>query len=203
MQIMQDFGFVPQGLDNSREMLALAALRCPTANLHLCDLAEFDQQDSFDLITCFLYSIHYSHPVVNLQQTLERTYAALRPGGVFLFNAVDALGIQNDAGITTNLRQDGAQLSFRSAWHYRGEGEVLDLSLEISRSIDGRIEKWQDDHVMTALTFDRLQAMLADAGFVVQMLEHDYRVMQAWDGKSFNALVVACKPTGQSGVCDA
>jgi SAM-dependent methyltransferase len=194
MRIMQDLGFEPHGLDNSRDMLALAARRCPAAQLHLCDLAAFTEKDSYDLITCFLYSIHYSHPLAALQQTLQRSYAALRPGGVLLFNAVDARGIQNDAGITTHLDHDDARLRFRSAWHYRGEGDVLDLRLEISRSAGGHTEQWQDGHVMTALTFGQLQSMLAETGFVVQMLEHDYSVMQAWDGSSYNALVVACKP---------
>jgi ubiquinone/menaquinone biosynthesis C-methylase UbiE len=194
MQIMQHHGFVPQGLDNSAEMLALAAQRCPDADLHLCDLAAFTQQDNFDLITCFLYSIHYSHPLDSLQQTLQRSFTALKPGGVLLFNAVDARGIQNDAGITTHLALEDAQLSFRSAWHYRGEGEVLDLRLEISRRTDDLSEQWQDGHVMTALTFRQLQALLLQAGFETQMLEHNYSTMQAWDGKSFNALVVACKP---------
>ncbi len=192
--VMQDYGFAAQGLDNSSEMLALAAQRCPAAQLHLCDLAAFEQQGSFDLITCFLYSIHYSHPLAALEQTLQRSFAALKPGGILLFNTVDARGIQNDAGISTSLKHDDAQLGFRSAWHYRGEGEVLDLKLEISRSCNGQSEQWQDAHVMTALTFSQLQAMLAEAGFVVQMLEHDYSVLQQWNGASFNALVVATKP---------
>ena len=191
---MQDYGFVPHGLDNSSEMLALAAARCPAAQLQLCDLAAFRQQAAFDLITCFLYSIHYSHPLAALRQTLACSFAALKPGGVLLFNAVDARGIKNDAGITTYLDRGDEQLRFSSAWSYRGEGEVLDLRLDISRRSAEGLEHWQDRHRMTALTFPELDALLLASGFQVQMLEHDYSALHAWKGAGFNAIVVACKP---------
>ncbi len=191
---MQQRGFVPHGLDNSSAMLAQTALRCPQARLQLCDLAEFEQQDSFDLITCFLYSIHYSHPVARVQQTLQRCFAALKPGGVLLFNAVDAHGIQNDEGVTTYLHQGGEALSFRSGWHYRGAGEVLDLHLTITRTVAGDEEQWCDHHTMTALNFPQLQALLQQIGFEVEVMEHDYSVLLAWSGESSNAIFVASKP---------
>jgi SAM-dependent methyltransferase len=148
----------------------------------------------FDLITCFLYSIHYSYPISALVETLQRTWQALKPGGVFIFNAVDARGIRNDNGTTTQLRTDAAQLSFQSSWHYRGAGELLDLTLSITRQSSTGVERWSDHHTMTALTLPELQTMLEDIGFQVTMFEHDYAVMSNWDGASFNAILVACKP---------
>jgi SAM-dependent methyltransferase len=191
---MQQHGFVPHGLDNSPAMLERATERCPQAQLMLCDLAEFTEQNRFDLISCFLYSLHYSHPVNAVQQTLNRSFAALKPGGVLLFNAVDARGIQNDEGVTTYLDDGDNKLGFRSAWHYRGEGEVLDLNLVISRSSTTTNEQWRDHHTMTALTFPQLDAMLKQAGFTSTILEHDYTTVRAWDGKSSNAIFVSCKP---------
>jgi SAM-dependent methyltransferase len=191
---MQQHGYVPHGLDNSAEMLARAALRCPQASLQLCDLAAFDQQGCFDFITCFLYSLHYSHPTVALCETLKRSFAALKPGGVLLFNAVDARGVQNDDGVTTRLQDGTAALSFRSGWNYRGTGEVLDLHLSIAReSAEGR-QEWRDHHVMTAVTFPQLQELLERAGFDVTVLAHDYDLLCGWDGSSANAIFVACKP---------
>lgn len=194
---MHKHGFIPHGLDNSPAMLALAARRCPSARLSLCDLAEFDHRNRFDLITCFLYSLHYSHPTNAVRQTLQRSFAALKAGGVLLFNAVDARGIQNDAGVTTYLQQGDSKLSFQSAWHYRGEGEVLDLNLMISRESEDRREQWQDHHTMTALTFPQLDLLLQQSGFQVTILEHDYSTMRAWDQVSANAIFVACKPLPQ------
>ncbi len=192
---MQAHGFVPHGLDNSGAMLALAARRCVGAELQLCDLAEFEWQGRFDLITCFLYSLHYSHPTTAVEQTLQRSFAALKPGGVLLFNAVDARGIQNDSGITTQLADGADLLSFRSAWYYRGEGEVLDLTLNIARESAAGTERWGDHHTMTALTFPQIDALLQAAGFVVTVMEHDYSLLKQWDGLSSNAIFVACKPS--------
>ena len=194
LQLMTERGFVPSGLDNSAFMLARTAERCPSAQLLLCDLAAFGQIAAYDLVTCFLYSIHYSHPLTALTETLRRTWQALKPGGIFIFNAVDARGIRNDNGITTQLTVRDARISFQSSWHYRGEGEVLDLQLSIKRESSAGNEHWNDHHTMTALTLPQLQTMLENIGFEVTMLEHDYNVMSAWDGESFNAIVVACKP---------
>jgi len=40
-------------------MLDQAQLRCPEAQFTLGDMCEFQFEQPFDLITCFLYSIHY------------------------------------------------------------------------------------------------------------------------------------------------
>ena len=194
LQLMQAYDFVPSGLDNSAFMLAKAAERCPSAQLLLCDLAAFEQVEAFDLVTCFLYSIHYSHPLAAVTETLRRTWQALKPGGIFIFNAVDARGIRNDSGITTQLTDGGAQLSFQSSWYYRGEGEVLDLTLSIRRESATGSEHWSDHHTMTAVTLPQLMVMLENIGFEVTMLEHDYSVMSAWNRESFNAIFIACKP---------
>lgn len=194
---MQQHGFVVHGLDNSAQMLALAAQRCPQASLQLCDLAAFVQREQFDFITCFLYSLHYSHPTSALAETLKRSFAALKPGGVLLFNAVDARGVQNDDGVTTRLADGAAELSFQSGWNYRGEGEVLDLKLRIARRSGQHVQEWQDHHVMTALTFAQLQELLERAGFDVTVCEHDYEVLRGWDGSSPNAIFIACKPLPQ------
>jgi len=193
---MQDYGYIPFGLDNSSAMLALALQRCPAAQLLLCDLAAFKYQSEFDLITCFLYSIHYSHPAAALQETLARSFAALKPGGILLFNAVDAGGIKNDAGITTHLRAGEDALSFQSGWYYCGNGEVLDLNLKISHSSASGTRQCQDHHTMTALTFIQLEAMLVALGFVVEIFEHDYSLLQSWNQSSSNAIFVASKPLG-------
>jgi SAM-dependent methyltransferase len=193
LALMQEQGFAASGLDNSAEMLRQAAARCPGAQLLLCDLAAFDHRSEFDLITCFLYSVHYSHPTSALDTTLKRAWSALKPGGVFVFNAVDARGI-SDRRVTTQLMDGDSKLTFQSGWQYPGQGEVMDLKLSITRdSPEGR-QTWQDHHTMTALTLPQLSTMLESAGFDVTLLEHDYRVMVPWDGESFNAIVVATRP---------
>ncbi len=191
---MQKRGFTASGLDNSAQMLELAQVRCPEAQLILCDLAAFDQCSAFDLITCFLYSIHYSHPLSSLEQTLQCTWRALKPGGVFIFNAVDAAGIHNDNKTVTQLTDGDSKFTFQSAWHYRGAGEVLELLLTISRESSAGTQCWRDQHTMTATSPQQLMVMLEEIGFEVIVLEHDYTLISVQTAESFNAILVACKP---------
>ncbi|GAB1262169.1 class I SAM-dependent DNA methyltransferase [Aurantivibrio plasticivorans] len=186
-------GFVATGLDNSADMLQQAKARCPQADMLLCDLAEFDHHASFDLISCFLYSIHYSYPVSRLNETLRRAWSALKPGGVFVFNTVDARGIDSNRMITTRTQEGGNQLEFCSGWQYAGEGDAMTLKLTISCHTPDGVQQWQDAHTMTAISLPELQHMLADIGFDVLLFEYDYKALIPWAGKSFNVIVAARK----------
>lgn len=200
IQIMQSLGFTATGLDNSADMLAQAAQRCPDAAFILSDMSAFETPDRYDLISCFLYSLHYSHPVSALKKTLKRVYDALQPGGVFVFNAVDIKGITSRHFVTSKAVADRSLLTFVSGWCYQGEGDTMDLQLSITREpaqasgITVKKVIWQDQHAMTALEFSHLSAWLSAVGFESTFLEHDYDCLQPWNGSSFNVLVVACKP---------
>lgn len=194
LQEMTGLGFVPTGLDNSPAMLAQALARCPKAQLLLCDLAAFDQVAEFDLISCFLYSIHYSHPRSQFAETVKRAWQALKPGGVFVFNTVDARGARDEHTVVTRVQAADAKLTFASGWYYRGQGEVLDLRLSIHRESAGNTQTWHDQHTMTAIILPELEQMLLATGFEVTLLEHDYERLSPWNGDSFNAIVVATKP---------
>lgn len=193
LHFMQRKGFRCSGLDNSAQMLALAQQRCPQAQLSLCDLAAFDYEQQFDLISCFLYSIHYSYPLTALQETLRRAHRALKPGGAFIFDLVDKHGIRNSEGVVSHV--DGAEgaVRFQSGWKYRGHGEVLDLHLSITLTDASGTQCWSDHHIMTATTIADVKVQLEQTGFDVTLLEHDYSRLQAWDGDSFNVIVVAVR----------
>lgn len=191
---MEPHDFTLTGLDNAADMLTQAATKVPSATLLLADMASLDRSEAFDLITCFLYSIHYNHPTSALEETLARAWQALKPGGVFIFNAVDAAGVRHNHQVSTTLQDGDATLRFESGWQYSGAGEILELHLSITRESALGIQRWEDQHRMTAIPFDRLLARLSALGFEVTVLEHDYSTMRAWDEKSFNIIVVATKP---------
>lgn len=196
IKIMQSFGFLATGLDNSAHMLEQAAKRCPDANFILSDMSSFTGSDQYDLISCFLYSIHYSHPVSCLKQTLKRVYEALKPGGVFVFNTVDIKGINNRHMVQTQVDLNNSRLTFVSGWSYTGQGEVMDLHLSITQEYadENPSHVWQDQHTMTAASIEDLSAWLLETGFEVTLLEHDYSCLRLLSPNSFNILVVAYKP---------
>lgn len=191
---MRDAGFLVSGLDYSADMLREAAGRCPNALLIEADMAELTLPEPVDLITCFLYSLHYSHPVSRLQTTLGRMYEALKPGGMVLFDVVDKRGIGCRDIRSTYAEPDGSMLTFCSGWRYAGVGEQLDLHLSIERRDSEHQQCWQDRHTMTALTITELEQWMHDAGFEVTLLAHDYSALKPLDKSDFNAIVVGVRP---------
>ena len=187
-----DAGYKTRGLDISQPMLEMAKTRCPEAQFSLGDMCNFQVDEPLDLITCFLYSIHYSGEIEALQKCLTRVHQALKPGGVFCFNAVDKHKIDNDLCVSHSASHEGSHFTFSSAWHYGGTGDRQSLKLGIRKTTDGVIQTWQDEHPMVAVSFDPLKELLLPY-FDVHIFEHDYDKITPWDQDSGNALFVCVK----------
>lgn len=201
LALMQQHGFTGTGLDNSPAMLAQAAARCPGADWLCCDLAAFEAEARFDLITCFLYSIHYSHPRAALQETLRRAFRALRPGGVLLFDLVDEAGVgARDA--VSHRQEDDVHFTFRSGWRHAGPG-TLDLHVSIEREDASGRQCWQDRHPMTAIGIADTAAAMRALGFEVTVLERDFLRLAEWRGNSFNVCMIGTRPASDFAVSAA
>lgn len=182
-----DAGYASGGLDINQPMLDRAALRCPEARFARRDMCGFALDEPQDLITCFLYSLHYSASLERLQACIASVHGALAAGGLFCFNAVDKHKIDNASFVSHSVRHGDDLLRFSSGWHYQGEGERQTLRLRIERTVADETQVWDDEHPMVAVSFAELQALLAPY-FEVQVLEHDYQKLLPWDGASGNAL---------------
>ena len=187
-----DFGYDSAGLDINQPMLDLAQLRCPEARFSLQDMAGFQVEEPQDLITCFLYSTHYNPGLAQLSACLASVHGALAEDGVFCFNAVDKLHIDNRLLVRHSVEFEGSHFTFGSGWHYSGEGEQQALRLSIERTTAGVTEAWQDEHAMVALSFTELQTLLQPY-FEVQVFEHDYERITPWESVTGNALFVCVK----------
>lgn len=187
-----DRGFQCRGLDLNAPMLDLARIRCPEAQFSVENMCQFLVEEPADLITCFLYSIHYSGLINNLQQCLESVHSALSENGLFCFNAVAKDKIQNDLFVRHSAIQENSQFHFSSAWHYPGVGEQQTLRLSIERITENVTESWQDEHPMVAVSFSELQQLLAPL-FEVHIFNHNYDTIQPWDQTSGNAIFVCVK----------
>tara|TARA_R110000796_G_scaffold46008_4_gene111373 strand:+ start:2262 stop:3005 length:744 start_codon:yes stop_codon:yes gene_type:complete len=187
-----DAGYQSSGLDINQPMLDRAQSRCPEAQFSLQDMCAFNISQPCDLITCFLYSIHYSASVERLQACISSVHTALADGGLFCFNAVDKQQIDNSSFASHSVQQADAVFSFSSAWHYAGAGEQQSLKLRIEKTMGGETQVWHDQHPMVAVSFTELVTLL-DPYFEVHVLEHDYEKLMPWNGASGNALFVCIK----------
>jgi predicted TPR repeat methyltransferase len=187
-----DAGYTSSGLDINQPMLDKAAIRCPQARFSLQDMCSFTVDKPRDLITCFLYSIHYSGAIERLKACIASVHGALAANGVFCFNAVDKHKIDNDLFVSHTARHADGLFSFSSGWHYSGEGEQQSLKLSIEKSTAAETLLWHDEHPMVAVSFVELQALLQPY-FEVHVLEHDYEKIIPWNGVSGNALFACVK----------
>lgn len=187
-----DFGYRARGVDINQPMLDLAQLRCPEAQFSQCDMSQLKLDAQLDLISCFLYSIHYNQSIAALSACIASVHRALKPGGLFCFNAVDKTTIDNRAGIKRQLSHDQSDFSFQSNWYYCGSGDQQELQLNIERSTNGTTEYWRDQHTMVALSFTQLQALLAPY-FEVHVFAHDYERISPREEAAGNAFFVAIK----------
>ncbi|USH05142.1 class I SAM-dependent methyltransferase [Grimontia kaedaensis] len=187
-----DTGFSSDGLDLNQPMLDQAKLRCPEAQFSLQNMCEFVVDAPYDLITCFLYSIHYSGNVKNLSACIRSAHAALKPGGVFCFNAVEKNLINNNSFVRHIVQHEGSEFAFKSGWFYSGEGDRQALKLSIEKTTDKVTEEWHDDHPMVAVSFNELKELL-EPYFEVTVFEHDYEKLEMWNTTSGNAIFVCVK----------
>lgn len=187
-----DFGYSTQGVDLNQPMLDIAQERCPEASFSRQDMGSLSVETPLDLISCFLYSIHYNSTIAQLQQCIAKVHGALKPGGMFCFNSVDKNLIDNRPGIKRNLIQGDSEFNFQSSWFYAGSGARQELQLSIEKITKGKKELWSDHHPMVALSFEQMRALL-EPYFEVHMFEHDYLSIQPWNTLSGNALFVGIK----------
>ncbi len=187
-----DFGYQSNGLDLNAPMLDIAQVRCPEANFSEQNMSSFEVAEPLDLITCFLYSIHYNDGFEKLKECVESVHRALKPEGIFCFNVVDKDKISNDLFVrhTTNLEQD--DFTFSSGWYYSGKGDKQALKLSIEKTTAGETQVWNDEHPMVAFSFKELIEILKPY-FEVNIFEHDYDKLIPWDTKSGNALIACVK----------
>lgn len=187
-----DFGYQSAGLDINQPMLDIASARCPEAQFSLQNMSEFKVPEPVDLVTCFLYSIHYSDGAEKWKECIASVYSALSPGGMFCFNAVDKNQINNELFTKHSTTHAGSVYTFRSAWKYSGRGERKTLNLCIERASDGKTQRWEDQHAMLALSFEELLDSLRPF-FEVQVFEHDYERITPWQKSAGNAIFCCVK----------
>ncbi|WP_249975417.1 class I SAM-dependent DNA methyltransferase [Vreelandella olivaria] len=187
-----DFGYTSSGLDINQPMLDIAANRCPEAHFSLQDMSTFEVSEPLDLITCFLYSIHYNDSIAKLSACIASAHKALKACGVFYFNVVDKQRINNDLFVKHTARQAEDTFTFRSGWHYSGQGEKQSLRLSIEKANANTTQVWNDEHSMVAVSFGELTALL-EPYFEVHVFEHNYETITPWDNVSGNAIFVCVK----------
>lgn len=139
-------GYATCGVDASSSMIRAARKHAPRATLLLGSMADV-QLPHCDAVTSLGEPINYLDGKRSIQRTFRHVYAALRPGGIFVFDAVrpaptgiarrTAARVGNSWACVAEIEEDGARnllvrqiTSFRKVGkHYRRREEVHRLKV--------------------------------------------------------------------------
>lgn len=187
-----DFGYHSSGLDINQPMLDRAKKRCPEAQFSLQNMSDFKVAEPLDLITCFLYSIHYSDGLEKLKDCIASVHRALKTGGIFCFNAVDKNKIDSDLLVKHTVQHEDQLFAFSSGWSYGGHGQQQSLKVSIEKADAAGTQIWYDEHPMVAFSLTELLDILQPY-FEVHVFEHDYEKIVPWDKHSGNAILTCVK----------
>lgn len=187
-----DAGYHSSGLDINQPMLDIAKTRCPEAEFSVQNMSDFSVAQPLDLITCFLYSIHYSDGIEKLNDCIASVHHALNADGLFCFNVVDKNKIDNNLSVKHSTKLKDDFFTFSSSWHYSGQGAKKSLKVSIEKASAAASQIWHDEHPMVAFSFVELIEALKPY-FAVHIFEHDYEKIIPWDQHSGNAIFVCVK----------
>jgi ubiquinone/menaquinone biosynthesis C-methylase UbiE len=106
-------GHVVLGIDQSPEMVAIAAMRgehVGGVEFAVADMRNLDLDISFDAALCMFDSLNYLITLEDLSDALGSVSAVLNPGGVFIFDFNRPLIYSAHNGETVRMRVEGGIL---------------------------------------------------------------------------------------------
>lgn len=168
-RIFAQRGYDMIGVDQSEEMLMLAQQACLDANpekpvllLHQ-SMQELDLYGSIDACICCLDAINYVGQPDMLQETMQRVYTFLEPGGLFLFDINTRNKLERIDG-QSFVREDEDVFC---VWQCEIEdGEQCHYYFDIFVCNDtGTWDRYQEHHIERIYEPEDLTSMLKKAGF--------------------------------------
>lgn len=169
-EILARLGYDMVGADLSEPMIAEA--RCKAAK-HGLDIAYYVQDAAelalpdppFDLCVSLFDSLNYILDPDALARAMERVFAHLAPGGLFVFDINSVFALENGFFDQENLfAEDRLRYVWRSA--YDPATRLCRVAMRFFlRDADGVDREFRETHIQFAYQEDELRAMLSQAGF--------------------------------------
>lgn len=167
-ELLAEQGYDMIGIDNSEEMLELAAEKRAASGhdiLYLCqDMREFELYGTAAAAVSVCDSMNYILEKEELKQVFSLVNNYLDPGGIFLFDLNTEYKYKELLGDST-IAEDREECSFIWENQYDEEEKIniYDLAVFVRRE-DGLFEKYQETHYQRAYSLDEVKEALREAG---------------------------------------
>jgi len=156
--------FACEGVDLERNMLTIAAQRCPDVPLHQADMVSFNLGKKFDALICLFSSIAYAPNVVRLDQTLHTFARHLRPGGLLIMEPWFSPEQWVDGHLNA-LFVNEPQLKVARMNVSRRDGNVSIVNFHYMVGSSDGIRTFTEPHRLTLFTGEEYRRALTGAGF--------------------------------------
>lgn len=162
-------GYAVTAADRSEEMLTVAAgkaaeLAAPPLFVHQ-RMEQLRLPEPADAVICTLDALNYLTRPAAVQQTFRRVFAALRPGGLFLFDVNTPFKLRRMAGQLWLDEKETDYCVWRTEFSEKTKVCTYWVDLFACRT-DGAWTRSWEEHRERAWEEAELRSWLAEAGFV-------------------------------------
>jgi len=162
-------GYRATGVDRSEQMLAVAQQKARKSGLNIpfvCqDIRSFCVHKPLDAVNCACDGVNYLLSVGDASAFFKSAYAALKPGGVLLFDVSSEYKLEHVLGGQTFGEDDPAcTYLWQNAFDPKTRLLEMDLSF-FTPDGSGRYIRLDETHIQRAHTVKELTCALEEAGF--------------------------------------
>jgi len=172
-------GYQVTGVDASAQMLEEARRKSQQANLPIewfrQDLARLQVPGEFDLAVCLYDSLNYITSARSLQAAMQRTAAALRTGGLFIFDLNSEYSLEVNL-FTQSDTAPNRPIRYRWQSRYDRRRRLATVAMEFETS-DG--QRFSEVHIQRAYGVAQIERMVIKAGMELAGVYEAYTLLPA------------------------
>nr|CTQ95532.1 Methyltransferase [Kibdelosporangium sp. MJ126-NF4] len=172
LELLSDAGYVVTGVDRSTAMLDLAVARLGSrAHLVESDVGSLDLGREFDVVTLLSWVIGYNITDDDLFATLAVVRRHLRPGGLLVFDVLDAAALlRSHVRGGCNVIEDGTSQFVRaSTGRILPDDQIYEITIRMWMFFGTRMVAAgeQEVHPIRYFTPSEVELVLESAGFTL------------------------------------
>lgn len=152
------------GTDGSSEMIRVACRKAEldgaTISFSVADFTNFQVETPVDVVVLLYDGLNYLLEKKGIRAMLRCAYAALRPGGIFLFDqSTPANSLNNE----DHFEDQGGEQNFDYTRYSRYDAETRLHTTTFDLRVAGR--RFREEHVQRAYTMHEIRALIQETDF--------------------------------------